>query len=109
MLKAVLSAVFLPAKYFIKPCLKELHQALDLRASARLLTGNLGDDGLGSKTVLGNFHDDGAMLVPHWDFCFVYQEFDRIGGTLHGLHTNWDKSSALVTLDPSMFQPIKTI
>jgi hypothetical protein len=49
-----------------QPCpiiLKELHQALDLRASTRLLSGDLGDDGLGSKTVLGNFHDDGAMLV----------------------------------------------
>jgi hypothetical protein len=80
--------------------LKELHQALDLRASTRLLSGDLGDDGLGSKTVLGNFHDDGAMLVPHCDFHFVYQEFDRIG-TPHGLRTNWDKSGALVTLDPS--------
>jgi hypothetical protein len=60
----------------------------------------LGDDGLGSKTVLGNFHDDGAMLVPHCDFRFFYQEFDRVG-TPHGLCTNWDKSGALVTLDPS--------
>jgi hypothetical protein len=40
------------------------------------------------------------MLVPHCDFRFIYQEFDRIG-TPHGLHTNWDKSGALVTLNPS--------
>jgi hypothetical protein len=79
---------------------KELHQALDLRASTRLLSGDLGNDGLGSKTVLGNFHDDGAMLVPHCNLHFVYQEFDCIG-TPHGLRTNWDKSGALVTLDPS--------
>jgi hypothetical protein len=65
-----------------------------------LLTGNLGDNGLGSKNVLGNFHDKGAMLVPHCDLRFVYQEFDRIGMP-HGLGTNWDKSGTLVTLDPS--------
>jgi hypothetical protein len=79
--------------------LKELHQALDLHASACLLTSDLGDNGLGSKTVLGNFHDDSA-IVPHCNFRFVYQEFDHIG-TPHGLCTNWDKSGVLVTLDPS--------
>jgi hypothetical protein len=43
------------------------------------------------------------MLVQHCDFHFVYQEFDHIG-TPHGLRTNWDKSGALVTLDPSDVQ-----
>jgi hypothetical protein len=71
-----------------------------LHASTRLLSRDLGNDGLGSKTVLGNFLDDGAMLVPHCDFCFVYQEFDHFGMP-HGLCTNWDKSGTLVTLHPS--------
>jgi hypothetical protein len=72
-----------------------------LRASSHLLSGDLGNDGLGSKTVLGNFHDDGAMLVATTlRLPLFYQEFDRIG-IPHGLCTNWDKSGTLVTLDPS--------
>jgi hypothetical protein len=81
--------------------LTDLCSSLDAHAMARLALGNTGDDRFSSHSIIGNYHDDGGILIPNEDMQFAYKEFDRVGKP-HSLCANWDKSGALVTLDPNI-------
>ncbi len=81
--------------------LTDLCSSLDAHAMAWLALGNTGDDGFSSHSIIGNYHDDGGILIPNEDMQFAYKEFDHVGKP-HSLCANWDKSGALVTLDPNI-------
>jgi hypothetical protein len=97
-----LSGIF--ASTVLHKVLSTLKLQLDARAHAHLLAGSPGDDGQGSRTALGNYHDNGGMVVPFLDLHFAFTAFETIGAP-HGLRSNWDKSGALVTLDPEVPPP----
>jgi hypothetical protein len=59
--------------------------------------GNTGDDGFGSHSIIGNYHDDGGSYAHS-----PQRHATCIQSKPHSLHANWDKSGALVTLDPNI-------
>jgi hypothetical protein len=93
-----LSVIF--ACKVLHPVLKQLKEALDARAQSRLLAGNSGDDGEGSRTPMGNYLDDCSLVLPFEDIAFVLDFWEREGPS-RGLCMNRDKNKILYTLDPT--------
>ena len=72
-----LSPIF--ATLVLHRILQPLDTALKERASARLQTGDLGDDGFGSITHLLAYMDDISSTVAHEDIEFFCTEIERLG------------------------------
>jgi len=85
----------------LHPVMKELNKRLDARAALRLANGDPGDDGFGSRSANGAYLDDAGTLCPYVDCDFAITTFKELG-LPHGLRLNFDKTKALITLDPEI-------
>jgi hypothetical protein len=50
----------------------DLQMQLDECSLANYAAGDIGDDGFGSQIILGNYLDDGGLIVPHGDPHLIY-------------------------------------
>ena len=95
----LLSIVF--ACKVLHPVLQKLKTALDSRAQSRVTSGDLGDDGIGSRTPIGNCLNDCSLVLPFVDIAFVI-DFWECEGLPIGLCMNRNKNKILYTLDPAI-------
>ena len=94
-----LSIVF--ACKVLHPVLQKLKTALDSCAQSCVTLGDLGDDGIGSQTPIGNCHNDCSLVLPFADIAFVI-DFWEHEGPPSGLCMNRDKNKILYMLDPTI-------
>ncbi len=71
-----LSSIF--AALVFNRVLEPLQASLNQRAANRVLNGDLGDDGLGSVTIITAFVDDSTKVVPLVDIDFFFRELNRL-------------------------------
>ncbi|MGH7955178.1 MAG: reverse transcriptase domain-containing protein, partial [Gloeomargaritales cyanobacterium] len=76
--------------------LEELDRELRQRASERLTSKDLGDDGLGGVTDIFAFLDDTSSVVPYDDLLYMFQRFVELGTSL-GCHLAPGKCTILTS------------
>ncbi|MGH7974390.1 MAG: reverse transcriptase domain-containing protein [bacterium] len=76
--------------------LVELDQELRQRASDRKISGDLGDDGLGSVTDIFAFLDDTSSVIHYDDLLFMFRRFVELGAPL-GCHLAQGKCTILTS------------
>ena len=66
-----------------------------------MTSGDLGDDGIGSRTPIGNCRNDCSLVLPFADIAFVIDFWEHEGPPSH-LCMNCDKNKILYMLDPTI-------
>ncbi|KAL7448815.1 hypothetical protein ACHAWC_001695 [Mediolabrus comicus] len=66
------------SSYLVSDVLEPLQNSLNQRAADRVLHGDLGDDGLGSVTIITAFVDDSTKVVPLVDIAYFFRELAKL-------------------------------
>ena len=82
-----------------------LNDKLKARSRARVVAGDLGDDGMGGETHIMGYIDDCGSMIPHVDLAFFFRESEALATPL-GCHLNQIKTRIIASTSGCSALPV---